>query len=82
MNYSKIRRLYLKYSYMFTRSEFYDLVHNILDSIKQDNINGNIDDIFMERLSNYLNKYLKEPDKLLNITLNFIDNNIVLKRSH
>ena len=86
MNYSKIRRLYLKYSYMFTRSEFYDLVDNILDSIKQDNINGNIDDIFMERLSNCIDSYLKErakdSNKLLNITLNFIDKNIVLRSKY
>lgn len=82
MNYSKIRRLYLKYSYMFTRSEFYDLVHNILNDIKQDNI----DDIFMERLSNYIDSYLKEcakdSNKLLNITLNFIDKNIVLRSKY
>ena len=47
MNYSKIRRLYLKYSYMFTRSEFYDLVHNSLDSIiDEDDIKFDDDTIF------------------------------------
>ena len=86
MNYSKIRRLYLKYSYMFTRSEFYNLVDNILDSIKQDNINGNIDDIFMERLSNYIDSYLKEwakdSNKLLKIVFNYIDKNINIWSSY
>lgn len=86
MNYSKIRRLYLKYSYMFTRSEFYNLVHNILDSIKQDNINGNIDDIFMERLSNYIDIYLKEcakdSNKLLKIIFNYIDKKIKIWSSY
>ena len=82
MDYSKIRRLYLKYNYMFTKIEFYDLIDNILDSIKQDNING----IFMERLSKYIDSYLKEcakdSNKLLNITLNFIDKNIVLRSKY
>ena len=81
-----INKFHNFYAFLFTDEEYKILVDNILEAMKNSNIIKDFNNVFIEYLnmyfSNYLNKYLKEPDKLLNITLNFIDKNIVLRSKY